>query len=106
VVHVDNEPRPAATRLNKIKPISELVGAFKTTSSKMIHQAGLPEFAWQRSFYDHIIRDDEERWYIQKYIRDNPKAGRKTEIIRHFFDQANNQIKPIMPEDRQRQDCP
>lgn len=42
----------------KIKSVSELVGAYKTTSSKQIHLAGLSGFAWQRSFHDHIIRND------------------------------------------------
>ncbi|WP_281228350.1 transposase [Flavobacterium aquiphilum] len=42
----------------KIKSLSSLMGAFKTTSSKMIHQVGFADFAWQRSFHDHIIRNE------------------------------------------------
>lgn len=34
----------------KIKSLSELIGVFKTTSSKAIHQTGLIDFKWQRSF--------------------------------------------------------
>ena len=40
---------------SKTKSISELMGAFKTTSSKKIHLAGNISFLWQRSFYDHIV---------------------------------------------------
>ncbi len=40
----------------KIKSLSELIGVFKTTSSKLIHRSGFPDFSWQRSYYDHIIR--------------------------------------------------
>ena len=58
--------------LQKIKSLSELIGAFKTTSSKMIHQTGLNEFRWQRSFYDHIIRDEQSLNNIREYIRQNP----------------------------------
>ncbi len=58
--------------LQKIKPLSELIGAFKTTSSKMIHQTGLNEFHWQRSFYDHIIHDEPSLNNIRQYIRQNP----------------------------------
>jgi putative transposase len=58
--------------IKKIKSLSELIGAFKTTSSKIIHQNGLYSFAWQRSFYDHIIRNEKALFYIRKYIQDNP----------------------------------
>ncbi len=56
----------------KIKPLSDLIGAFKTTSSKMIHQQGLGEFLWQRSFYDHIVRDESSLNKIREYISNNP----------------------------------
>ena len=56
----------------KIKSISELIGAFKTTSSKLIHRNGLSNFSWQRSYYDHIIRNEESLYEIRRYIRENP----------------------------------
>ncbi|MCK4745353.1 transposase [Candidatus Parcubacteria bacterium] len=56
----------------KIKPLSELIGAFKTTSSKLIHRHGLSEFQWQRNYYDHIIRDKKSLGKIREYIRNNP----------------------------------
>ncbi|WPR71042.1 transposase [Flavobacterium sp. NG2] len=43
----------------KIKSLSELVGAYKTTSSKLIRRSGLESFAWHRSFHDHIIRNEQ-----------------------------------------------
>ncbi|OGY45945.1 MAG: hypothetical protein A3J62_01455 [Candidatus Buchananbacteria bacterium RIFCSPHIGHO2_02_FULL_38_8] len=58
-------------RDDKIKSLSELIGAFKTTSSKLIHQLGLSEFQWQRSFYDRIIRNEKELDNIRKYILEN-----------------------------------
>ncbi|MBU1895524.1 hypothetical protein KJ641_01485 [Patescibacteria group bacterium] len=57
----------------KIKSISELIGAFKTTSSKLIHQNGSISFVWQRSFYDHIIRDQKSYYNIRRYIIHNPE---------------------------------
>jgi putative transposase len=27
---------------------------------------------WQRGYYDHIIQNDEERFYIRHYIVENP----------------------------------
>ncbi|OGY86501.1 MAG: hypothetical protein A2319_01920 [Candidatus Kerfeldbacteria bacterium RIFOXYB2_FULL_38_14] len=60
-------------KTKKTKPIPELIGAFKTTSSKKIHQHGLTYFQWQRSYYDHIIRNDADLQRIRKYIKNNPK---------------------------------
>lgn len=56
----------------KILSLSHLVGAFKTTSSKLIHQTGFTQFGWQRSFYDHIIHTPETYNKIYHYIIDNP----------------------------------
>ena len=56
----------------KIKPLSELMGAYKTTVSKQIHLCGFMEFQWQRSFYEHIIRDEKTFESITEYIINNP----------------------------------
>jgi REP element-mobilizing transposase RayT len=55
----------------KIKSISEIMGAYKMTVSKDVHLLGYPEFAWQRSFHDHIIRDQKEYERISHYIINN-----------------------------------
>mgnify|MGYP000378727611 CR=1 FL=1 len=55
----------------KIKPLPELIGAFKTTSSKLIHQLGYNFFQWQKSYYDHIIRNKKSLEKIRQYIRYN-----------------------------------
>ena len=57
----------------KIKSLSSLIGAFKTTSSKNIHKNGFENFAWQRSFYDHIIRNTNAYDNIYTYIDLNPQ---------------------------------
>jgi putative transposase len=67
-------------RVVRIKPLYELIGAFKMTASKRIHllekelNPGIaPEFDWHRSFNDHIIRSDKAFERISRYIRENPK---------------------------------
>lgn len=75
----DGRDRPLRT-----KSIPSLIGAFKTTSSKLIHQNNLPEFKWQRSFYDHIIRNDKSLYRIREYIINNP--------INWFEDEENKKI--------------
>lgn len=52
--------------------MGRLIGAFKTTSAKLIHQAGYEYFAWQRNYYEHIIRSEKELNKIRKYIIENP----------------------------------
>jgi putative transposase len=56
---------------SKIKSLSELVGAYKTTTSKQIRNAGLPEFTWQPRFYDRIIRTKQELNNVRRYIKNN-----------------------------------
>jgi REP element-mobilizing transposase RayT len=68
----DRSLRPDHHLGQKIKSLSELVGAFKTTSSKCIHKSGLRSFQWQKSFYERIIRNDNEMTRIRDYIQTNP----------------------------------
>jgi REP element-mobilizing transposase RayT len=69
---VSTNERPTSIKPNKIKPLPELIGAFKTTSSKQMHKSIRSDFQWQRSFYDHIIRDEDELNRIRDYIKLNP----------------------------------
>lgn len=66
-----NKPDKVLPKL-KIKSLSEIIGAFKTMSSKELHKKGVKEFKWQRSFYDRIIRNEKELYQIRKYIEQNP----------------------------------
>ena len=58
----------------KRKPIGRLVGAFKTVSTKRInHPRNTPGLKiWQRNYYEHIIRNDDELNRIREYIANNP----------------------------------
>jgi putative transposase len=69
IIKIDSDM--ASEQSIKIKSLSELVGAYKTTSSKQIHLAGFSGFAWQRSFHDHIIRNDASYERISNYIETN-----------------------------------
>jgi REP element-mobilizing transposase RayT len=63
------QPAPAPRQ-----PLSEMVRAFKSYSAKQINDLrstpGVP--VWQRNFYEHIIRDEEEHQRIHLYIQANP----------------------------------
>ena len=68
--------------LRKIKSLSELMGAYKTTVSNKIHLVKYDEFAWQRSFYDHIIRDEKSYERISAYIINNPNAWNQDKFFK------------------------
>jgi len=76
-------PTPRASSLlsdvvePKILSLSNIIGAFKTTTSKKIHEAGFQVFQWQRSFHDHIIRDERSYNKIYQYIGMNPVLWNK-----------------------------
>ncbi|WP_396159045.1 transposase [Flavobacterium sp.] len=57
----------------KIKSVSSIMGALKTTSSNEIRKSGFEDFTWHRSFHDHIIRDGNSYRNISNYIDLNPK---------------------------------
>ena len=53
--------------------LSKIVKSFKEKSLKSIRNDFHDhEFAWQRSFYDHIIRNEKSLQNIRKYIYYNP----------------------------------
>ena len=76
-VHAIIEINSSLVKDTKIKSLYQLVGAFKTTSSKHIHLAGYEEFKWQRSFYDNIIRNNRAFQNISNYIDSNPDKWQK-----------------------------
>ncbi len=62
------------TAPTKRKPLGRLIGAFKTVSTDHLNEMrGTPtSLLWQRDFYEHIIRNDDELNKIREYIRTNP----------------------------------
>ncbi|SPQ00463.1 conserved hypothetical protein [Candidatus Sulfobium mesophilum] len=66
--------RTAPTETMRRKSLGRLIGAFKTVSSKQINQIrSIPGYpVWQRNYYEHIIRSEEEMDRIRQYIIDNP----------------------------------
>lgn len=53
--------------------ISSVVGAFKTGVTKAIRMIEPNKKVWQRSFHDHIIRNQKSYERIWMYIEDNPR---------------------------------
>ncbi|MFH2138527.1 MAG: transposase [Candidatus Omnitrophota bacterium] len=72
---------PLQVNNNKSYSLSEIIRGFKTFSSKQINitiKTG-NKFKWQRSFHDHIIRNDKSLNNIREYIINNPAAWAEDE---------------------------
>jgi len=58
----------------KSRSIGAIVGSFKSAVAKRINELrnthGVP--VWQRNYYDHIIRDEDNMNQIREYIINNP----------------------------------
>jgi len=54
--------------------LGRLIGAFKTVSTKRINELHLTSGGpfWQRNYYEHIIRNEEELAEVREYILNNP----------------------------------
>jgi len=52
--------------------LHEIIRGFKTFSSRKLHEIWLTNFKRQRSFYDHVIRNEQNFQRIQEYIELNP----------------------------------
>jgi REP element-mobilizing transposase RayT len=75
----------AGTRRGDPAPtVGDIVGAFKSITTdeyiRGVHTYGWVPFkrhVWQRGFYDHIVRNDEELSIIRDYIQTNPLRWEK-----------------------------
>ncbi len=52
--------------------LSKIIQQFKRAVTINFKKIGDDNFKWQRSFYDRIIRNEDELFKIRKYIRENP----------------------------------
>jgi len=54
--------------------LPEMIRGFKTFSSRRINERilGKNRFAWQKSFYDHILRSEKSLGLIREYTQNNP----------------------------------
>ena len=71
IIILNDVERPGIKR----HPLSEIVRAFKSFSARRINAIrklpGSP--FWQRNYYEHIIRNDQEHDKIRAYILTNPQ---------------------------------
>ncbi len=80
-------PRDRIERRRMLIP--KVIGYFKMNSSKYINRlrdaTGYP--LWQRNYYEHIIRNDNELYRIREYIQNNPlkwELDRENPLSKNF----------------------
>ena len=61
-----------AERASPFPTLSTVIGSYKSGVSRRIHQISPNVTVWQKSFYDHIIRNEEGYQKIWQYIKENP----------------------------------
>ena len=75
--------------MNHAPTLGNIIRAYKAASTRLIRQAGTPDFAWQRNYYEHVVRDEESLNHIRQYILDKP--------VRWAFDRENPAAKILEP---------
>ncbi len=59
------------------KSLSSIIRGFKIGVTKFMRENGYPDFQWQKSFYDHIVRNQKSLEKIRAYINENPVNWKK-----------------------------
>jgi putative transposase len=74
--HVVPQQRFAGERFSKPRPgtLSTIIRSFKAAVTQVVYldKNRQHNTIWQRSFYDHVLRDDVDRFFVEEYIRLNP----------------------------------
>ncbi|HET6273893.1 MAG TPA: transposase [Bacteroidota bacterium] len=84
---------PTGNRFSKISPkkgtLGVIVRTFKAAVLTGLRKAGKStgDSIWQRSFYDHIIRDDVDHFFVNRYIELNP--------LLWYMDSDNPEIRDV-----------
>ena len=58
--------------MNHAPTLGEILRTFKAISTRVVRKDNLNEFAWQRNYYEHIIRNEQSLNRIRQYIAENP----------------------------------
>jgi len=74
IINIVEATHASPLPVNIRQPLGVIIGSFKSAATKRIHRAGLLKHKqiWQRNYYDHIIRDDNDYEQIYEYIESNP----------------------------------
>ncbi len=77
---------PQRNEYQKIIPksIGSIIRAYKSSVTRWCRLNGFKNFKWQRNYFEHIIRNEEDHFRIKEYIHNNP--------LRWELDEENPEI--------------
>jgi REP element-mobilizing transposase RayT len=78
--------------MNRAPALGEMIRTYKAVSTRMIRQTANPDFAWQRNYYEHIVRNEESLNRIREYILENPS---RWAVDRENPDSSNPQSENV-----------
>jgi putative transposase len=62
--------------------LATIVGTFKASVTRQIRRLDeLADFKWQRNYYEHIIRDEDDENRIRGYILSNPERWKQDSLF-------------------------
>lgn len=76
-VHLVLEPAPGCD-------VITFVGQFKNLAQRALWRLGVPGRVWQRSFWDHFLRADENLEQVVAYVVNNPVRRRLVDDRRAY----------------------
>ena len=71
-------------------PLQKIIQGLKSTTTRECWRYNKQNKIWQRTYYEHIIRNEKEYLKIYKYIEENP--------IKWKYDKYNNRKEKVMNE--------
>lgn len=74
ILIIDHEYEEKLPRRWQKGSLGIIMNQFKGATLKRIRAAGFGDFAWQRNFYDHVIRNEKDLQRIREYIFHNPEV--------------------------------
>jgi len=66
--NVDNQ----AERSRPFPTVSKIIGLYKSGVARCIHEMNKEITVWQKSYYDHVIRTEDDYQNAWQYIDTNP----------------------------------
>lgn len=75
-------------------PLQTFVGRFKGASSRRLTSFKPQSRLWQRGFYDHILRAEEDLWALARYIAENPV---RKDLVTSYEEYSFSYIQGIKP---------
>jgi REP element-mobilizing transposase RayT len=73
VIRTQKPIKTTAGAINCAPTIGNIVRGIKSAASVSIRRSLDLVFDWQKNYYEHVVRNEEEYLKIREYIRDNPR---------------------------------